>query len=152
MIRRFWRGFAACLDLFGRTLLFDDSLLPPLFEVFTHVLRFRAVESRAGDYGELETSFLKQLQPVVVSHPFPDRCVQALEALFPRRVVAVGAAVYDKSPDAVALFFQLILDIVGLVDGSVAARDRFAVGLVQQGNQMCRCISGVLGCLCAGGC
>ena len=104
--------------------------------MFTHVLRFHAVEPRAGDYGELETSFLKQLQTVVVSHPFSDRCVQALEALFPRRVGAVGAAVYEKSPDAVALFFQLILDVVGLVDGSVAARDRLAVELIQQGNQM----------------
>jgi len=34
------------------------------------------------------------------------------------------------------LFFQLILDVVGLVDGSVAARDRLAVELIQQGNQM----------------
>jgi hypothetical protein len=149
-ITRFWL-FAACLDLFGRALLFEHRLLPPFFEVFTHVLRFHAVESRAGDYCELEASFLEQIQSAIVAQSFPRGCLETLQALFPGRIVAVGAAVYDESPDTVALFVQLILNPIGRI-ATPAARVLRAGELVEQGGWMRWSVFGVLGRLYAGVC
>jgi hypothetical protein len=98
-------------------------MLSPLFEVPAHDPRARPFESaRIVHHSELESAFLEQVQSIVKVHRLSNPGVETLEARFPCRIVAVGAAVYDNSPNTMAVFAQLILKLIGNVEGAVTAR------------------------------
>lgn len=96
---------------------------PPFFEVLTHSLHIHRIElGRIIKHSKSEAVLLEHVQCVVEMHRVSDFHVQVLEALLPRRVIAVGAAVNGKSPNVVSVLKQLLFDPVGFVGKAVTTR------------------------------
>jgi hypothetical protein len=79
----------------------------------------------------LEAVICKKIQSAIKAHIVPDRCVQTSKTRFPRGIISIGAAVYDQSPNAVAVSKQLFLDLVDRVHGPIATAGIRGSGLGQ---------------------
>jgi hypothetical protein len=95
-----------------------------ILEVLAYSLRTHAVEfGRVTEYSPFKAILCKKIQFMIEAHVSPERFMQTPKTRFPRRVIAIGTAIYNKSPNAIAVCEQLFLDPVGRVWVPITAGD-----------------------------
>lgn len=79
--------------------------------MLAHKLHTYAIRlTRIFEHSELEAVFLQQIQSMVIFQRVLNPCIYALKKGLPGCVVAVRAAIHDRSPNTVSVCVQLVLD------------------------------------------